>query len=411
MVSSGDGYVSREDGRTQLRTCFTRRRRRGSTSPPLTCIEVNPGPRKLGRKVAKAGGKHGKKRRKKLNGEEKGEIKLGIKMNLPNKQLARMLGLDPKTIRLWKQRYLETKSLERKTGSGRPRKLTYVETRLLVLRCKRNRRMTAEDLTKQHQQEGGEPVSVWTVRRTLMAAGLYGRVAAKKPLLTAWHRKKRLEWARKYKHWSVDDWKRVVWSDESPLKTFAKFGRVMVRRFINERYKSSLVVPTVKHSKTCMVWGCFSSHGTGPLYRIHGKMRKEQYKQICIKHFVPHLRKLSRDYPDMCPFYLQQDNDPKHTAKVVQKYLENKSAQEDLPFRILDWPSQSPDLNPIENLWAIVKAELAKRNLSYSSEEALFLEAQNIWDNIGADALANLIASMPNRIKMVIKNKGGPTSY
>lgn len=380
------------------------------TSPPLTCVEVNPGPYKVGRKVAKTGVKQDKRRRKKLSGEEKGEIKLGVKLNISNRQLARMVRVDPKTIRRWKKRYIETKAMERQRGSGRPRKLTYVESRLLVLRSKRNRKHTAVDLHRELQEEGIR-VCVRTVRGVLIGAGLYGRVSAKKPLLTAWHRKKRLEWALKYRHWDADDWSTVVWSDESPLKTFAKFGRVWVRRFIKERFKPETVTPTVKHSKTCMVWGCFSSIGSGPLVRIHGRMNADQYKQICIQHFIPHIRKLTSDYPDGCPWYLQQDNDPKHTAKKVRRYLESKANAEDLPFEILDWPSQSPDLNPIENLWAAVKVELAKRRLSYSSEEAVFLEAQNIWANIGEVQLSYLIASMPSRIRMVIKNKGGSTSY
>ena len=108
MVSRSSGYVPTVDRRLQLRGGLRLRRRRGLTSPPLTCVEVNPGPYKVGRKVAKTGVKQDKRRRKKLSGEEKGEIKLGVKLNISNRQLARMVRVDPKTIRRWKKRYIET---------------------------------------------------------------------------------------------------------------------------------------------------------------------------------------------------------------------------------------------------------------------------------------------------------------
>jgi transposase len=76
----------------------------------------------------------------------------------------------------------------------------------------------------------------------------------------------------------------------------------------------------------------------------------------------------------------------------------------------LEWPGNSPDLNPIENLWAIMGSKINDKKPS--SKRELHSSLENVWYNeISDDYLKNLIESMPRRIKAVLKNKGGPTKY
>jgi hypothetical protein len=222
----------------------------------------------------------------------------------------------------------------------------------------------------------------------------------KKNFVSEKNRKLRLEWAKKYVNWNIEQWNNVLWSDESPfLLRYA--GRTRVWRLPNERYKDFCLKGTVKHDLKINVWGCFTASGVGDLHLIEGNMDHKQYKQILMHHMVPSISRLFPD-PQNCIF--QQDNDPKHTAKVVQNWIHNTRN-----IQVLPWPSQSPDLNPIENLWAILDKKL--KNRQCRNKEDLLQCLQDAWDALSPDIITNLVASMPNRCREIIKSKGHPIKY
>lgn len=144
--------------------------------------------------------------------------------------------------------------------------------------------------------------------------------------------------------------------------------------------------------------GAFSRDGVGPLVKIEGIMNASKYCEILEGNMLPHF--LEKMPPSSI---FQQDNDPKHSSRLVRNYLSGHDVQ------VLDWPSQSPDLNPIENLWEILDREVKKKNCSNLAELEKILKAE--WEKIPLHTIVSLVDSMPSRLQAVIENKGYATKY
>jgi transposase len=156
---------------------------------------------------------------------------------------------------------------------------------------------------------------------------------------------------------------------------------------------------TVKHDGHIMVWGGFAAHGVGNLYKINGILEQYQYHSIIRDQLVPSARKLfnSRNWT------FQEDNDPKHTANSTKAlYNQLKISRE-------EWPANSPDLNPIENLWQ--ELDVMCRDRKCNTKEDLFNVLQEAWNRIPLDYLNALVESMPRRLNAVIDAKGYATKY
>lgn len=148
-----------------------------------------------------------------------------------------------------------------------------------------------------------------------------------------------------------------------------------------------------------MIWGCMSSKGIGKIVIIKGIMDKHAYKSILTKNLKSSATKMGIRND----FVFQQDNDPKHTADNVKDYFINRN------IKVMEWPSQSPDLNPIEHLWDHLKREIKKFDISSLRElEAKVIET---WNNIQPEVCKNLVDTMEDRVQCVLRAKGGHIPY
>lgn len=211
-----------------------------------------------------------------------------------------------------------------------------------------------------------------------------------------------MEWCQAHKDWSLDQWRKVMWTDESPFVLRYHGGR-RVWRLHNERYSHRCTIATVKHDVKVNVWGAFCAKGVGMLHHIKGIMDQNIYLDILENVMVPSADILFGDHTNVDNWIFQQDNDPKHTAKSVKEWI----TEEKIP--LLPWPSQSPDLNPIENLWSILDRQCKKR--ACKSPNELFQTLKDSWNQISTDTLEPLVCSMPARCAAVIAAKGYCTKY
>ena len=158
-------------------------------------------------------------------------------------------------------------------------------------------------------------VSPKTVRRQLHKSNIHGRAAIDKPLTTENDAKGRKGWWDDHKTWSPDDWKYVIWSDESSVTLFQASGRVYVWKTPKEAYNPECLVPTVKHGATSvMIWAAISCYRAGPFIVLNGRITANDYMHSVgsqLQHLMVQILFPNNDAN------FQGDSSPIHTARSV----------------------------------------------------------------------------------------------
>ncbi len=210
-------------------------------------------------------------------------------------------------------------------------------------------------------------------------------------------RQRRLTWAKEKKNWTVAQWSKVLFSDES--KFCISFGNQGPRvwRKGGEAHSRSCLKSSVKFPQSVMIWGAMTSAGVGPLCFLKTNVTAPVYQEILEHFMLPSADQLFKD-ADLI-FILA----PAHTVKNTKSWLNDHGVG------VLDWPANSPDLNPRENILGIVKRKM--RNKRPKNSDELKATVKETWASIPPQQCHKLITSMPRRIEAVIKAKGSPTKY
>ena len=289
--------------------------------------------------------------------------------------------------------YNDTGKIVSAFKTGRPRKTSAREDRIMQRMSLKNRFKSCTEIKRVMNCTSCVNVSRPTDSRRLQEIGLFNRTPTKKPLVSSKNNNnKRLEFANRYVIWTYENWVKVFFSNESKFNLFGNDGKNIVKRRIGERLSVKCTKKTVKFAGgNVMVFGMFSSQGTT---RVNAQI----YKNIVQDHVVPIIQNSGFDRATF-----MQDNAPCHKAKVVMSYLSEQD------FEIMDWPSQSPDLNPIENFWKSLGVKVMDRNPT--NTEDLWVNLQEEWSKISIEDCQELIRSCSRRCAAVIESKGSFTKY
>ncbi|GFU96841.1 transposable element Tc1 transposase [Trichonephila clavipes] len=255
--------------------------------------------------------------------------------------------------RLWRQ-FQTTGTAIQRFSCGRPRGTTPADDRYIVLQARRNRRQTAGEIARHTTQATGRPISRFTVARRLHGGGLFARCPVRCATLTPVPRRRRSLWCRKHRNWRDNEWRRVLFTDESRFSLSSDSHRILIRRERGSRNHPSNIIERYRYGgRGVLVWGGIMLGSRTDLHIFDaGSVNGTRY---CNEILLPYVR-LFRGAMGL-QFLFMDDNAPCHRIVAAEHLLESEDIES------MDWPARSPDLNTIEYVWDFLGRRLAARTL------------------------------------------------
>lgn len=293
--------------------------------------------------------------------------------------------------------------------SGRPRTYTPRDRRRVELAVKRHPFWSYNKIKKWY----GFTWSNRTMRRILEPYGIKKWLAKKRPLLTRETAHKRYHFAKRLRNWPISQWMRVLFSDECSVERGASHMRRFVFRSAGQQYDRGKVTNYNKSKEIrVMVWAAISTAGLSDLLVMRRDLSaknqgftSQSYIKVLEDGLLPILQANS---------IYQQDGARIHTSKLAKSWFEKHG------IHVLKyWPPYSPDLNPIEHLWPLLKEALyqlypdielwkgGEDKVAERMEDALV----HAWGTIRDSIAYNCVASMPERLQAVYSARGWYTRY
>ena len=327
--------------------------------------------------------------------------------------VARQCKVSPDFVRRWVHRFLETGAAQDAPRSGRPRKLASQQLQARLKHLTRQPECdTAGKIAKAFAVDEVD-VHATTVARVLKRIG-YKYSPAKwvrrvSPVCMA----KRLKFARKYRNGAP--WRATMYTDSSYF-VLGKLGSARHRRWVLVDEDDAHLHMYSLHGLKVHVYGGICAHGKTKLVFVTGTTGKarpqgykgrgvgaDEYQTILREHLLPDARNIFLAHR-IHDWWFMQDGATAHRAATTMQFL-----RVEVPHLWEDWPSNSADLNPIEQVWATMKRHLAGR--SFDDIEEFKGAVQHAWDSCSQRVIKALINSMWRRLRAVERAKGGATKY
>lgn len=287
---------------------------------------------------------------------------------------------------------------------GRPAIVSETTKSLLRRKVLNGELKTASSVHKELTTMGLQ-ITRQSTENLMRSIGFFSAIKKKKPFLKKKNIEARLKWAKRHQFWTVEDWKRVIFSDETKVNVWGSDGCKYYWSRPGDEVQPHHLDLTVKHGNGhVMMWGCMTYKGPGYACQIFdGTMKSEDYQHILDTTYRETLEYYGFDIDKM---YFQDDNDPKHRSHSTREWIKNNNM-----LVLEDWPAQSPDLNPIEHLWHHLKLKLSAYDKKATSVHELWERIDKEWNTFTAEQCMRYYESMPKRIQAVIKAKGGNTKF
>ena len=295
-------------------------------------------------------------------------------------------------VRRFIKRYNTRGTIARQPGSGFPPKITPQIQAIIELTMREDDETTATQLQSK-LADYGIYVSLATILRSRQMLGWIYRGSAYCQLIHTVNKQKRLEWAHTYLHDNFED---VIWSDETTVQLQTH------RRFCcRKEGEKPRLKPRPKHNVKVHVWAGISKKGATKACIFEGIMDAPLYYEILQKTLLPFLQE---KFPLPTTHCFMQDNDPKHCSRAAKQFYSNAG---------INWwrtPPESPDANPIENLWHEMK-EFIRREVKPTTKQQLVDGISTFWDTVDIRKCCRYIGHLKKVLPKIIEKGGDATGY
>jgi hypothetical protein len=216
-------------------------------------------------------------------------------------------------------------------------------------------------------------------------------------LLKKHHRKLRVQWCRSRRKTDFSTW---IFSDESSfeLSDCSASRHQKVFRAKNEKYAECCILQSgTTQRRQLMIWGCITSIGKCAFTVVEGTINATKYQEVLQTTLLPLLDEMPLSFTSRCIF--QQDNASPHRAASTKHFMRENG------ITTTEWPALSPDLNPIENVWGLLKQYVRERGPKTFEELEKFVR-EAITVVVTPQLCNSLFSSMNSRVERVLCNKG-----
>jgi transposase len=320
---------------------------------------------------------------RRLSAQERGRIHTLASIGWTDEQISADLKVAKGTVQRWKHRSFVGDA----PRSGRPTKLTPSVLKTIDKQATRKRRVFQRQIAQRVGLGHG------TVQKAITQLDLSYRLRSMRPPLSDEDRRRRVKYAKAEKE---RDWGHVVFLDEAIIRGGTSPHQINRGVYVHAGDRID-AIPVVAHGQSFNACGAIFEGGRTPLELFTGSMTADAFVDILRDTILPAVRKHFGD----APWTLVMDGNRAHTARATVDFLES----EGVDFISRDrWPPRSPDLNAIENIWAMLKRRLGEpgRRGSKVFEKRILA----CWDAIPQEHIDNTINSIPKRLEHVIKEKG-----